>query len=80
MEIANGTKVPESISNLWVLEDRMIAQQMKKIEDTEEVGPFPTVQSKLKFGTVMIFGTSGEVDSNISFEDLWNEPENKLIK
>ena len=76
-EKANGTKVPEYILQGWAREDRQIAEAMAAMMKNEESGPFPSLNRKrtnINFGTIMIFGTGGEIHDENTVK-MFNNPE-----
>jgi len=76
-EKINGTKVPDWILNMWVIEDREIARGMAAMEKDIESGLFPSFDKGLPkgdFGTIMVFGTGGDSNDN-SYEKMFNNPQ-----
>lgn len=75
-EKANGTKVPDYITQMWVEEDRAIARGIAAMEKDQEAGIFPKFHRHTfpLFGKIMIFGTGGEM-SDENREKLFNKPE-----
>lgn len=76
-EKANGTKVPDYITQMSVKEDRAIAMGMAAMMKNQQEGKFSSLERRIpqiNLGTIMIFGTGGEVQVP-NMEKLFNKPE-----
>ncbi len=78
-EKVNGTRPDFSWLEFFEMQEQREMAQLMASGILNEVMPKLKEGLNKQFGTMMIFGTSGEIHSS-SYEELWNNPEGYNLK